>query len=153
MKHKELLPYTTKHFNQLKELHQEAIQRYQKDNQKIFYQQIHELREKMFEYENVVLYNKYAINHCKFGNSIDTEEICEHVFTQTLKHYSIHGNCCKSCSTHFSYVVQPKKADSVIDTLIDEENKIKAEHLKEFEAIYDLSPWKLLSTYNRLTKE
>lgn len=139
---KELLPFTHRHFIQLKQLHQEAVEQYKQNPTKHNTMIVHDLVEKLFVYENVVLFNKYHTNYCKFGNSIDTGECCEGKFKNTLRHYTIHGNCCQSCSNYFSYIIKPKKDDTVVDTLIEEEKRISAEHLKEFEAVYDLSPWK-----------
>ena len=147
---KQPLPFTTKHFNQIKELHREAVDRYKQDQQKIYYTQIHELREKMLEYENAVLYNKYAVSHCKFGHSIDTEECCEKIFHQTPRHYSIHGNCCQSCSNYFSYMIKPKVDDVIVDDIIkqDIQNlKVKmGEFLTKIEEEKKSEKFKMLST-------
>jgi len=65
--------------------------------------EVHKAHEKLMQFIDVEMYNKYAVNICKFSNSIDTEECCEGVFRQTLRHYSVHGNCCQSCSNYFSF--------------------------------------------------
>lgn len=118
---KELLPFTHRHFLQLKELHKEAVARFKKNPTTIFSQQVHDLTEKIFEYENVVLYNKHAVTHCKFGYSIDTEEVCEGFFKNTLRHFTIHGNCCQSCSNYFSACIKPKKDDVTVDEIIKQD--------------------------------
>lgn len=129
---KELLPFTHRHFIQLKELHKEAVARYKENPLPLFNQQVHELTEKIFEYENVALYNKHAVSFCKFGYSIDTSECCEGYFKNTLRHYTIHGNCCQSCSNYFSACIKPKKDDVTVDEMIKHELEVIKAKIGEF---------------------
>ena len=119
---KEILPFTEKHLHQLKQLKKEAIARFNNVMLKkvrtresdLYQSQVHDLSEKIFEYENVVAFNKYASNKCKFSNSDDSEEACEKVFKNTLKHFSVHGNCCSSCSIVFYEKTKHKKEEKEV---------------------------------------
>jgi len=66
------------------------------------FNEVHELHEKLMKYIDIKMYNKYAINICRFGK-LETQERCEKVFKQTPRHYSVHGNCCQTCSNFFSW--------------------------------------------------
>jgi hypothetical protein len=101
------LPYSTKEFEQTKQMHTIQVQRL-KNTSEFYHDEkknqaaiVLELTDKLYKYINIVNYNKLSRNKCKFWNSDDAEEVCERKFNNTLSHYSANGNCCRSCSALF----------------------------------------------------
>lgn len=114
---KQPLPYTRQHFNELKRQHKVALELYKQKKIRANNDEVHRLMEEIFKYENAVLYNTYATNRCKF-NTKETNEICEKVFKNTYGHFTMHGNCCQSCSNYFTNRIKPSKDDVTVDDLI-----------------------------------
>ena len=75
-------------------------------------ERIHQLHDSIMEYDEVEKYNLYGSNYCKFGND-ETFDICEGAFRQTLRHYTVHGNCCQTCSNYFTQAIRLKTGQSV----------------------------------------
>ena len=93
-------PYSVTEFNRLKQIKKIEVDKLRNipeqnhDIKKIQTGVVLEIVDKMFKYINVVDYNKYAKNRCKFR--LDG---CEGRFRNTIGNYSTSGNCCKSCNS------------------------------------------------------
>lgn len=101
------IPYPTKEFNQLKIVHRREVDLLNKipeelhSTRKMQSELVLNIVDKMYEYINVVEYNKYARNRCKFYNSDETQDVCEGNFKNSLNYYQSNGNCCRSCNSVF----------------------------------------------------
>lgn len=93
------LPHTKEQQNEFIKLHKQAKQLVDKKQRR---KTTHDIHEKIMLYKSVEYYNQDSKNICKFSNSDETEECCERNIKQSLKHYMIYGNCCKSCSNYFN---------------------------------------------------
>lgn len=99
------LPFSKKEFERLEELRKLEVARLRRlefashEHKRQQTEVVLAIVDKMFEYINILDYNKYSRNTCKYGNSEDTQDVCEKRFNNTLANYSSNGNCCKSCNS------------------------------------------------------
>lgn len=60
-------------------------------------EEIHNIHNKIMDFISLESYKQFAVDRCRFHNSDLTERKCEGKIKQSLKHYSVHGNCCTTC--------------------------------------------------------